>query len=94
MINLLGKASIHYRFLLSIICSYSFKIYYEIIAYSSDRPVFPTRSHKELYKVWFDNYMEKDMGPIEEVADGEVDVDDEADGQLEDEVFYELEGVS
>lgn len=38
--------------------------------------------------------MEKDMGPIEEVADGEVNVDDEADGQLEDEVFYELEGVS
>ena len=100
---LLGRASIHYKFLLSIICSYSFKVYFEIIAGPS---ILPVRGQKENYQVWFDEQMEKNLGPIAEVVDAEVEVDGQLeevmdaevdiDGQLEDdpEVPFEFKGVS
>ena len=81
---LLGRASIHYKFLLSIICSYSFKVYFEIIAGPS---ILPVRGQKENYQVWFDEQMEKNLGPIAEVVDAEVEVD----GQLEEVVDAEVE---
>lgn len=58
---------------------------------NSSRRVFPSRSHKEAYKDWFNRCLAEDMGQIGNVVDV-VDVDDEVDGQLEDEIPFE--GVS
>jgi hypothetical protein len=95
---LLGRASIHYKFLISIICSYSFKVYFEIIA---GPHVLPVRGQKETYRGWFDEQMEKNLGPIAEDVDAEVEVDGqlgevvdaevEVDGQLEEVVDAEVD---
>lgn len=97
MFKLLKRASTHYRFLLYLICSSSFKNYFDVIANLPGETVLPDRGHINSYDFFFRRFEPKmDMEQIGEVVDAEVEAEVEADGQLEDEAIDEapFEGVS
>ena len=103
MLRLLKRASTHYRFLLSLICSSSFKTYFNMITASDSfkKSLLPVRDQRKLYadsvSFQFDSAEDTeqigvrefmDVEDDSEVVDAEVNVDD----RLEDEA--PSEGVS
>jgi hypothetical protein len=96
VITYLLRARTHYKFLLSVICSTSFKAYFDMIMASRGQSLLPFRRHRYLY----DSYLRQfgsniSLEPTEMVVDAEagvVDTEVDVDMQMEDEASFE--GVS
>jgi hypothetical protein len=94
VLGLLKIASIHYRFLLYLICSSSFKDYFELMKASFGQSMLPDR---KLMKVYLGQVADAEVVNAEvvdaEVVDAEVvDAEVEVDWPEEDEAPFE--GVS
>jgi hypothetical protein len=96
VIRCLRRAGTHYKFLLSVICSTSFKAYFDMITASLGQALLPSRRSRYLY----DGYLRRfgsniSLEPTEMVVDAEagvVDAEVDVDMQMENEASFE--GVS
>jgi hypothetical protein len=88
------RASTHYRFLLSLVCSASFKNYFSMITDTQGRAVLPVRQQRVTY-VGYSNKFRSNVAvgaEVEPVEDEQLEDEQLKDEQLEDEAPFE--GVS
>jgi hypothetical protein len=90
--DLLKIASNHYRFLLVIICSSSFKAYFEMIKETQGQNVLPVREQRGLYDEYSQKFQTNDAKDVKQIEDAEVDVKQIEDAEVEaDELEAEVE---
>jgi hypothetical protein len=86
--DLLQKASNHYRFLLVIICSTSFKTYFEMIMVGSMGYLLPVREQRNTYGAFKRGFQpsiatDSDVKQPDELEDVAVEADEWEDAEVE-----------
>ena len=74
--DLLKMASNHYRFLLTIICSNSFKVYFEMLKDLQMQHVLPVREQRDLYEEYLQGFRSSVAEDVKQIRDAEVEADE------------------